>query len=136
MFGFLRRIRNCIHITDVQICLVQICYKYELCKAFAPSASAVMAKFARFCATSAIATFALVAKLCEFHICNIFAPGKFGANSIFRSVIYSPGLHTRKNAQVVTSLQTSCNKSDYKLSTSCVRTACSQFVVTSLEQAV
>ena len=52
----------------------------------APSASVVMAEFARFCANSAIATFALVAKLCEFHICNIFAPGKFGANSIFRPV--------------------------------------------------
>ena len=36
-----------------------------------------MAEFARFCANSAIATFALVAKLCKFHICNIFAPGKF-----------------------------------------------------------
>ena len=33
--------------------------------------------------------------------------------------------YTRKNAQVVTSLQTSSNKSVYKLSTSCVRTACS-----------
>ena len=33
--------------------------------------------------------------------------------------------YTRKNAQVVTSLQTSCNKSVYKLLTSCVRTACS-----------
>jgi hypothetical protein len=32
---------------------------------------------------------------------------------------------TRKNAQVVTSLQTSCYKSLHKLSTSCVRTACS-----------
>ena len=32
--------------------------------------------------------------------------------------------YTRKNAQVVTSLQTSCNKSAHKLSTSCVRTAC------------
>ena len=53
---------------------------------FAPSAGVVMAEFARFCANSAIATFALVAKLCEFHICNIFAPGKFGANSIFRPV--------------------------------------------------
>ena len=42
----------------------------------------------------------------------------------------------RKNAQVVTSLQTSCYKSDHKLSTSCVRIACSQFVVTSFEQAV
>ena len=45
-----------------------------------------MAEFARFCANSVIATFALVAKLCEFHICNIFAPGKFGANSIFHPV--------------------------------------------------
>ena len=33
-------------------------------------------------------------------------------------------LYTRKNVQVVTSLQTSCNKSVRKLSTSCVRTAC------------
>ena len=31
--------------------------------------------------------------------------------------------YTRKNAQVVTSLQTSCNKSVHKLSTSCVRTS-------------
>ena len=41
-----------------------------------------------------------------------------------------------KNAQVVTSLQTSCYTSVHKLSTSCARTACSQFVVTSLKQAV
>ena len=33
--------------------------------------------------------------------------------------------YTCKNTQVVTSLQTSCNKSVHKLSTSCVRTACS-----------
>jgi hypothetical protein len=33
--------------------------------------------------------------------------------------------YTRKNAQVVTSLQTSCYKSVHKLSTSCVHTACS-----------
>jgi hypothetical protein len=45
-------------------------------------------------------------------------------------------IQTRKNAQVVTSLQTSCYTSVHKLSTSCVRTACSQFVVTSLKQAV
>jgi hypothetical protein len=32
--------------------------------------------------------------------------------------------YTRKNAQVVTGLQTSCYKSVHKLSTSCVRTAC------------
>ena len=29
---------------------------------------------------------ALVAKLCKLHICNIFAPGKFGENSIFHPV--------------------------------------------------
>ena len=39
-------------------------------------------------------------------------------------------IYTRKNAQVGTSLQTSCNKSVHKLSTSCFRTACSLFVVT------
>ena len=33
--------------------------------------------------------------------------------------------YTRKNTPVVTSLQTSCNKSVHKLSTSCVRTVCS-----------
>jgi ferritin-like metal-binding protein YciE len=44
--------------------------------------------------------------------------------------------YTRKNAQVVTSLQTSCYKSVHKLSTSCVRTACSQLLEQSLEQAV
>jgi hypothetical protein len=33
---------------------------------------------------------------------------------------------TRQNAQVVTGLQTSCYKSVHKLSTSCLRTACSQ----------
>ena len=46
----------------------RICIKFALCKyvanmSFAPSASVVMAEFARFCANSAIATFALVAKL-------------------------------------------------------------------------
>ena len=42
--------------------------------------------------------------------------------------------YTRKNARVVASLQTSCSESVDKLSTSCVRTACSVFVGTSLEQ--
>jgi hypothetical protein len=37
-------------------------------------------------------------------------------------------IYTRKNAQVVTGLQTSCYKSVHKLSTSCVRTACSQLL--------
>ena len=46
------------------------------------------------------------------------------------------GAHTRKNAQVATDLQTSCNKSVHKLLTRCIRTACSKFVGTSLEQAV
>ena len=44
--------------------------------------------------------------------------------------------YTRKNAQVATDLQTSCNKSVHKLLTRCIRTACSEFVRTSLEQAV
>jgi hypothetical protein len=35
---------------------------------------------------------------------------------------------TRKNAQVVTDLEISCYKSVHKLSTSCIRTACSQFL--------
>ena len=42
--------------------------------------------------------------------------------------------YTRKNAQVATDLQTSCNKSVHKLFTRCIRTACSEFVGTSLEQ--
>ena len=45
-----------------------------------------IAEFAQKRANSAIATFALVAKLCKFHICNIFEQGKFDANSFFRPV--------------------------------------------------
>ena len=45
-------------------------------------------------------------------------------------------MYTRKNALVATYLQTSCNKSVHKLLTRCIRTACSEFVRTSLEQAV
>ena len=37
-------------------------------------------------------------------------------------------LYSRKNAQVVTNPQTSCYKSVHKLSTSCVRIACSQLL--------
>ncbi len=44
--------------------------------------------------------------------------------------------YTRKNAQVVTGLLTSCHKSVHKLSASCVRITCSHVVATSLEQAV
>jgi hypothetical protein len=59
------------------------------------------------------------------------------AASLFRQqVVFVKLVPTRKNAQVVTSLQTSCYTSGHKLSTSCARTACSQFVVTSLKQAV
>ena len=36
--------------------------------------------------------------------------------------------HTRKNALVVTDLQTSCNKVVVKLISGCVRTACSQLL--------
>ena len=43
---------------------------------------------------------------------------------------------TRKNSQVVTGLQTNWCKSVRKLSASCVRTACSYVVATSLEQPV
>ena len=49
---------------------------------------------------------------------------------------YTVVTYTRKNAQVATDLQTSCNKSVHKLFTRCIRTACSEFVGTSLEQAV
>ena len=73
----------------------------------------------------------------------IYRSAVFKPSSIFlkwHSITFLPkaneGLYMRKNTQVVTSLQTSCNKSVHKLSTSCVRTACSLFVVTSLEQVV
>ena len=46
------------------------------------------------------------------------------------------GNNTRKNAQVVTGLQTNLLSSVHKLSTSCVRPFCSLFIVTSLEQPV
>ena len=49
---------------------------------------------------------------------------------------WSRGTYTRKNAQVATDLQTSCNKSVHKLFTRCIRTACSEFVGASLAQAV
>ena len=50
--------------------------------------------------------------------------------------VFSSFNYTRKNAQVATDLQTSCNKSVHKLLTRCIRTSCSEFVRTSLEQAV
>ena len=69
-----------------QICQVQICCKYEICKALQPVQRWQWPNLPQKRANSAIATFALVAKLCKFNICNIFAPGKFGANSIFHPV--------------------------------------------------
>jgi hypothetical protein len=54
---------------------------------------------------------------------------KFHPNDVrFGSYINQLACYTRKNAQVVTGLQTSCYKSVHKLSTSCVRTACSQLL--------
>ena len=72
----------------------RICIKFVLCKYVANMKFAKLCnqckggnrKFAQKQANSAIATFALVAKLCKFHICNIFAQGKFDANSFFRPV--------------------------------------------------
>ena len=55
-----------------QICLVQICSKYEICKALQPVQRWQWPNLPVFVANSAIATFALVAKLCKFPICNIF----------------------------------------------------------------
>ena len=53
-------------------------------------------------------------------------PGLVIGDKPFKDILINTyTMYTRKNAQVVTSLQTSCNKSVHKLSTSCVRTACS-----------
>ena len=57
-------------------------------------------------------------------------------HELLKHVEYHQTGYTRKNAQVDTDLQTSCNKSVHKLLTRCIRTACSEFVGTSLEQAV
>jgi hypothetical protein len=82
----------------------------------------------------------VVVHLCVwFHSCNMqlshynFTSVTCKKNASFRQLY----LYTRKNAQVVTSLQTSCYKAVHKLSTSCVRSHClSQVVVTSLKQSV
>ena len=55
-------------------------------QSFATSAKVAMAEFAQKRANSAITTLALGAKLCKAHTCNIFAQGKFDANSFFRPV--------------------------------------------------
>ena len=47
-----------------------------------------MAEFAEKRANSAITALALGAKLCKAHTCNIFAQGKFDANSFFRPVVF------------------------------------------------
>ena len=72
------------------------------------------------------------------HMYITVLPNTPGISIIQRStcIMHSGRLYTRKNAQVATDLQTSCNKSVHKLLTRCIRTACSEFVRTSLEQAV
>ena len=49
-------------------------------------AKVAMAEFAQKRANLAITTLALGAKQCKAHTCNIFAQGKFDANSFFRPV--------------------------------------------------
>ena len=63
-----------------------------------------------------------------------YIPIKF--STILPPFTYYILLYTRKYAQFAAVLQTSCNKSVHKLLTRCIRTACSEFVRTSLEQAV
>jgi hypothetical protein len=53
---------------------------------------------------------------------------KFVLSARGRRLCMSCQMYTRKNAQVVAGLQTNCYKSVHKLSTSCVRTACSQLL--------
>ena len=55
------------------------------------------------------------------HVRMVFC---FGPDATSSGVSNAHAVYTRKNAQVVTSLQTSCNKSVHRLSTGCVRTAC------------
>ena len=50
------------------------------------------------------------------------------ANVVPRAINDDGSGYMRKNAQVGTGLQTSCYKSVHKLSTSCVRIACSQLL--------
>ena len=59
--------------------------------------------------------------------CLVF--GRFEGTVVLKYTSFVVDSHyARKNAQDVTSLQTSCYKSVQKLSTSCVRTACSQLL--------
>ena len=80
-----------LHRTKKRICIKFAWCKYVANMKFAKLCNQCKGGNGRICtkkrANSAIATFALVAKLCKFHICNIFAPGKFGANSIFHPVL-------------------------------------------------
>ena len=80
-------------------------------------------------------------KFCEHLKCNFqhsgeIYPKKFTTRIDCIVLRKLKSLYTRKNAQVATGLQTSCNKSVHKLLTRCIRTACSEFVGTSLQQAV
>ena len=63
---------------------------------------------------------------------NVNEVAKFRKLTDMKFMVCSYLSYTRKNAQVVTGLQTSCYKSVHKLSASCVRTACSHVVATSL----
>ena len=65
--------------------------------------------------------------------------GRWKKTETIPMILYRAGevlMYTRKNAQVATDLQTCCNKPVHKLLTRCIRTACFEFVRTSLEQAV
>ena len=59
---------------------------------------------------------------------SAYVKKKEGIEYSYTLYFYLPEVYTRKNAQVVTSLKTSCYKSVHKLLTSCVRTACSQLL--------
>ena len=68
----------------------RICIKFALCKyvenmKFAKLCNQCKGGNGRIC-TKTGKLVVLVAKLCKLHICNIFAPGKFEANSIFHPV--------------------------------------------------
>ena len=68
-----------------------------------------MAEFAQKQANSAITTFALGAKLCKVHICNIFAQGIFYENLIFRAVGEILMSLTKMRAKSVGTTNTICS---------------------------
>jgi hypothetical protein len=70
-------------------------------------------------------------KQCEH---NLLTACEQTCNNLFADLLQAvrfyacSSLFSRKNAEVVTSLQTNCYKSVYDLSRRCVRTACSQLL--------